>query len=203
MGARGRGAGLGLARVGPRGAGRRRGAGRSGGRPPRDSGRAGWALRSVSALQPRASPLRRRCQRPSVRPQPAAARRLAMPNFAGTWKMRSSENFDELLKALGELARSVGACEEERPRGAPQARGVGSGTSAGGRASPGRGRGERSKATPAGAASGAREPRAPRTFAGGLAPSPTVRPRLVLDQREARSRWSPRRIGGFKFGESV
>lgn len=24
-----------------------------------------------------------------------------MPNFAGTWKMRSSENFDELLKALG------------------------------------------------------------------------------------------------------
>uniref|UniRef100_A0A3Q2HZJ8 Cellular retinoic acid binding protein 1 n=1 Tax=Equus caballus TaxID=9796 RepID=A0A3Q2HZJ8_HORSE len=23
-----------------------------------------------------------------------------MPNFAGTWKMRSSENFDELLKAL-------------------------------------------------------------------------------------------------------
>ncbi|ELW70678.1 Cellular retinoic acid-binding protein 1 [Tupaia chinensis] len=26
-----------------------------------------------------------------------------MPNFAGTWKMRSSENFDELLKALGKL----------------------------------------------------------------------------------------------------
>lgn len=25
-----------------------------------------------------------------------------MPNFEGTWKMRSSENFDELLKALGE-----------------------------------------------------------------------------------------------------
>lgn len=24
-----------------------------------------------------------------------------MPNFAGTWKMKSSENFDELLKALG------------------------------------------------------------------------------------------------------
>ncbi|XP_035023596.1 cellular retinoic acid-binding protein 1 [Hippoglossus stenolepis] len=24
-----------------------------------------------------------------------------MPNFAGTWKMISSENFDELLKALG------------------------------------------------------------------------------------------------------
>lgn len=28
-----------------------------------------------------------------------------MPNFAGTWKMRSSENFDELLKALGEWLR--------------------------------------------------------------------------------------------------
>ncbi|KPP79771.1 hypothetical protein Z043_100632 [Scleropages formosus] len=24
-----------------------------------------------------------------------------MPNFAGTWKMKSSENFDELLKELG------------------------------------------------------------------------------------------------------
>uniref|UniRef100_A0A0E9W652 Cytosolic fatty-acid binding proteins domain-containing protein n=1 Tax=Anguilla anguilla TaxID=7936 RepID=A0A0E9W652_ANGAN len=23
------------------------------------------------------------------------------PNFAGTWKMKSSEHFDELLKALG------------------------------------------------------------------------------------------------------
>lgn len=29
-----------------------------------------------------------------------------MPNFAGTWKMRSSENFDELLKALGKRART-------------------------------------------------------------------------------------------------
>lgn len=24
-----------------------------------------------------------------------------MPNFAGTWKMKKSENFDDLLKALG------------------------------------------------------------------------------------------------------
>ena len=24
-----------------------------------------------------------------------------MPNFAGTWKMKSSEHFDDLLKALG------------------------------------------------------------------------------------------------------
>lgn len=27
-----------------------------------------------------------------------------MPNFSGTWKMKSSENFEELLKALGEAA---------------------------------------------------------------------------------------------------
>ena len=26
---------------------------------------------------------------------------MKMPNFAGSWKMRSSENFDDLLKALG------------------------------------------------------------------------------------------------------
>lgn len=25
-----------------------------------------------------------------------------IPNFAGTWEMKSSENFDELLKKLGE-----------------------------------------------------------------------------------------------------
>uniref|UniRef100_A0A8C0I924 Cytosolic fatty-acid binding proteins domain-containing protein n=1 Tax=Bubo bubo TaxID=30461 RepID=A0A8C0I924_BUBBB len=25
-----------------------------------------------------------------------------MPNFSGNWKMKSSENFEELLKALGE-----------------------------------------------------------------------------------------------------
>ena len=25
-----------------------------------------------------------------------------MPNFEGTWKMKSSENFEDLLKALGE-----------------------------------------------------------------------------------------------------
>ncbi|KAL2295635.1 hypothetical protein Nmel_018750, partial [Mimus melanotis] len=24
-----------------------------------------------------------------------------MPNFSGNWKMKSSENFEELLKALG------------------------------------------------------------------------------------------------------
>ncbi|KAJ3596491.1 hypothetical protein NHX12_002898 [Muraenolepis orangiensis] len=30
-----------------------------------------------------------------------------MPNFAGIWKMRSSENFDELLKALGTWFRDM------------------------------------------------------------------------------------------------
>lgn len=30
-----------------------------------------------------------------------------MPNFAGTWKMKSSENFDELLKALGKSFSSA------------------------------------------------------------------------------------------------
>lgn len=51
---------------------------------------------------------------------PAALRsaRPAMPNFAGTWKMRSSENFDELLKALGETRGSRAAgCGREGTRG--------------------------------------------------------------------------------------
>lgn len=33
-----------------------------------------------------------------------------MSNFSGTWKMKSSENFDELLKALGEY-HTVGGIE--------------------------------------------------------------------------------------------
>lgn len=32
--------------------------------------------------------------------QPSASADMP-PNFAGNWKMRSSENFDELLKVLG------------------------------------------------------------------------------------------------------
>lgn len=42
-----------------------------------------------------------------------------MPNFAGTWKMRSSENFDELLKALGEARgrRAAGCGPREGTRG--------------------------------------------------------------------------------------
>lgn len=42
-----------------------------------------------------------------------------MPNFAGTWKMKSSENFDELLKALGKpslvLPHSISLRESDYP----------------------------------------------------------------------------------------
>ncbi|XP_038003597.1 cellular retinoic acid-binding protein 1 [Motacilla alba alba] len=50
---------------------------------------------------------------------PAALRsaRPAMPNFAGTWKMKSSENFDELLKALGvnAMLRKVAVAAASKP----------------------------------------------------------------------------------------
>ncbi|XP_048375652.1 cellular retinoic acid-binding protein 1 isoform X1 [Sphaerodactylus townsendi] len=41
----------------------------------------------------------------------------AMPNFAGTWKMRSSENFDELLKVLGvnAMLRKVAVAAASKP----------------------------------------------------------------------------------------
>ncbi|CAL8375973.1 unnamed protein product [Arctogadus glacialis] len=40
-----------------------------------------------------------------------------MPNFAGIWKMRSSENFDELLKALGvnAMLRKVAGAAAAKP----------------------------------------------------------------------------------------
>ncbi|KAK6476674.1 cellular retinoic acid-binding protein 1 [Huso huso] len=40
-----------------------------------------------------------------------------MPNFAGTWKMKSSENFDELLKALGvnAMLRKVAGAAASKP----------------------------------------------------------------------------------------
>ncbi|KAG8516405.1 Cellular retinoic acid-binding protein 1, partial [Galemys pyrenaicus] len=46
-----------------------------------------------------------------------ARRAAAMPNFAGTWKMRSSENFDELLKALGvnAMLRKVAVAAASKP----------------------------------------------------------------------------------------
>lgn len=55
------------------------------------------------------------------RRDPAAVRsaRPAMPNFAGTWKMRSSENFDELLKALGEPGGRDGTGRGARGSRAP------------------------------------------------------------------------------------
>uniref|UniRef100_A0A8C7ZLS6 Cellular retinoic acid-binding protein 1 n=1 Tax=Oryzias sinensis TaxID=183150 RepID=A0A8C7ZLS6_9TELE len=40
-----------------------------------------------------------------------------MANFSGTWKMRSSENFDELLKALGvnAMLRKVAVAAASKP----------------------------------------------------------------------------------------
>ncbi|XP_077375030.1 cellular retinoic acid-binding protein 1 isoform X1 [Festucalex cinctus] len=40
-----------------------------------------------------------------------------MPNFAGNWKMKSSENFDELLKALGvnAMLRKVAVAAASKP----------------------------------------------------------------------------------------
>ncbi|XP_030046247.1 cellular retinoic acid-binding protein 1 [Microcaecilia unicolor] len=40
-----------------------------------------------------------------------------MPDFAGTWKMKSSENFDELLKALGvnAMLRKVAVAAASKP----------------------------------------------------------------------------------------
>uniref|UniRef100_A0A8D3BU61 Cellular retinoic acid-binding protein 1 n=2 Tax=Scophthalmus maximus TaxID=52904 RepID=A0A8D3BU61_SCOMX len=41
-----------------------------------------------------------------------------MPNFSGTWKMKSSENFDELLKALGvnSMLRKVAGAAASKPQ---------------------------------------------------------------------------------------
>ena len=94
------------------------------------------------------------------RPQPPAAR--AMPNFAGTWKMRSSENFDELLKALGKPPRSVRACEGERPRGAPDPRGWAPGPARAAGSPRGEGEGEGSVPGPPRGSSGEGSPGAAR-----------------------------------------
>lgn len=84
-------------------AARRRGAGPGG----RGGGPGGCDPLSQPPPPPRSAPAHKvpEPEREQQRRVPAAAvrsARPAMPNFAGTWKMRSSENFDELLKALGE-----------------------------------------------------------------------------------------------------
>ncbi|KAG7482600.1 cellular retinoic acid-binding protein 1 [Solea senegalensis] len=40
-----------------------------------------------------------------------------MPNFAGNWKMKNSENFDELLRALGvnSVLRTIAGAAASRP----------------------------------------------------------------------------------------
>lgn len=92
------GTGAGGSRLaGAAGRGRGRGAVGGVGALSLDSGRAPGAERSLRRAAPSA---------PSAAAAAAAAA-ATMPNFAGTWKMRSSENFDELLKALGKRARML------------------------------------------------------------------------------------------------
>uniref|UniRef100_A0A8C0MC38 Cytosolic fatty-acid binding proteins domain-containing protein n=1 Tax=Canis lupus familiaris TaxID=9615 RepID=A0A8C0MC38_CANLF len=113
-GARGAAARPGAGRGGRGRGGGGAGGGAGGALPGTPGARAGRRA-SVSALQPAVSPPRRSC--PPARRPPPAARRLAMPNFAGTWKMRSSENFDELLKALGvnAMLRKVAVAAASKP----------------------------------------------------------------------------------------
>ena len=108
---------------------------------------------------------------------PAAATTAKMPNFAGTWKMRSSENFDELLKALGKLARTACPDGEQQPAAPPTRRGWALGTNTRQEGVPGAiDWGEFQGAPHLEVASRARDPRIQRAFAGCLALSPTVRP---------------------------
>lgn len=96
-----KGTGAGDSRLaGAAGRGRGRGAVGGVGALSIDSGRAPGAKRSLRRAAP---------STPSVATAAAASAAAAatMPNFAGTWKMRSSENFDELLKALGKQARML------------------------------------------------------------------------------------------------
>lgn len=82
----------------------------------RAGGRWVWpALPSAAAVRPAHS-----VPEPQSEQHRVPAARPAMPNFAGTWKMRSSENFDELLKALGELGTAGGLGQRTDGRGAGQ-----------------------------------------------------------------------------------
>ena len=99
-----------------------------------------------------------------------------MPNFAGTWKMRSSETFDELLKALGKLARAARP-DESSGRRRPGARGesaLGTNTRQEGVLGA-LDRGEFQGASHLEVARRARDPLIQRRFAGSLALSPTAR----------------------------
>ncbi|KAK2524546.1 hypothetical protein Q9233_009475 [Columba guinea] len=87
---------------------------------PRGKGWGAGGCDPLSQPSPRSAPLTRCLSRSEQqRRVPAAVRsaRLAMPNFAGTWKMRSSENFDELLKALGvnAMLRKVAVAAASKP----------------------------------------------------------------------------------------
>lgn len=59
---------------------------------------------------------------PSLSPPTPAA---AMPNFSGNWKMKSSENFEELLKALGEWSPTLPPLPPGLPRAGGGAGGAG------------------------------------------------------------------------------
>uniref|UniRef100_A0A8V1AB82 Cellular retinoic acid binding protein 2 n=1 Tax=Gallus gallus TaxID=9031 RepID=A0A8V1AB82_CHICK len=50
-------------------------------------------------------------------PFPRCPRLAAMPNFSGNWKMKSSENFEELLKALGVnmMLRKIAVAAASKP----------------------------------------------------------------------------------------
>ncbi|XP_028567052.2 cellular retinoic acid-binding protein 2 [Podarcis muralis] len=74
--------------------------------PPREPRVPPARRASVSACRPGS---RRRRRRTNARPK--------MPNFSGNWKMKSSENFEELLKALGVnvMLRKIAVAAASKP----------------------------------------------------------------------------------------
>ena len=113
-GALGRGVGLTPRGPPPAPRARRAGAGLEGG-APEGGGRYPSDSRRLRLGAERQSLCNAACDRsaaeagacPCLRAAATANTTATMPNFAGTWKMRSSENFDELLKALGKLVQRV------------------------------------------------------------------------------------------------
>lgn len=57
------------------------------------------------------------CSSQAPSPFPRCPRLAAMPNFSGNWKMKSSENFEELLKALGVnmMLRKIAVAAASKP----------------------------------------------------------------------------------------